>query len=250
MSYYFPFNENVRRTQDFGAIQNNAVVSGGPHGGDDYGVPVGTPVRAAGDGVIDYAQEFDASYADNFAWNTSMAGLLVWLNCGDNAPSFEYGHLSRSLVVPGQRVKAGQVIALSGNSGGSTGPHCHVGCLPPGYDLNTPTYGRVNPRIYMTKYWSGEEKAVDDMSEITQENLRQIYDAVWFGVPGAKLIPNEMSGRGEWPYTTLGSLTARISRDIVRPNLTAGQVADAVIAEMGSDLAQTVVNEISKRLSK
>jgi len=181
MGYLLPFNRNIPRTQDFGNIQNNAIIKGGPHGGDDYGTPVGTPVRAAGNGVIDYAGVFDDSYADNYAWNTSMAGLLVWLNCGDNEPSFEYGHLSRVLVKQGDRVKRGQVIAITGNSGGSTGPHCHVGCLPPGYDLNTPTFGRVNPRIYMTEYY-------EDIPTKTEDDEKMLFlmkapndSRVWIG---------------------------------------------------------------------
>lgn len=102
----------------------------------------------------------------------------------------------------------------------------------------------------------------DEDMAVTDDDLRKIYDAVWFGAPGAKLIPNEAAGNSEWPYTTLGSLTARIGRDVIRPQLaelkgSAGQstispseVADAVIAELGSDLAQIVVDEIGKRLAK
>lgn len=102
----------------------------------------------------------------------------------------------------------------------------------------------------------------DEDMAVSDDDLRKIYDAVWFGAPGAKLIPNEAAGNSEWPYTTLGSLTARISRDIVRPQLaelkgatgqpsiSPAEVADAVIAELGSDLAQVVVDEIAKRIAK
>ena len=157
MGYLYPFPPDIPRTQDFGNPQRNAIMNNGlPHNGDDYGTPIGTPVHAAGDGVIDYAGEFDDTYADNYAWNTNMGGLMVWLNCGDNEPSFEYGHLSEVFVTPGQRVKRGDVIALTGVSGGATGPHCHVGCLPPNYVLQPPLYGRVNPRTYMTDYYQEE----------------------------------------------------------------------------------------------
>ena len=98
---------------------------------------------------------------------------------------------------------------------------------------------------------------------LSDDDLRKVYDAVWFGAPGARLIPNEANGNGEWPYTTLGSLTARISRDVIRPQLadlkgsvgaqsqiSPAAVADAVIAELGTDLAQVVVDEIGKRIAK
>jgi hypothetical protein len=82
---------------------------------------------------------------------------MVVLNMdGETAPYFEYGHNSKLLVRTGDRVKRGQVIALTGNTDGgtgiSTGPHCHVGCLPYNFNLGTSTYGRVNPRLFMTDY--------------------------------------------------------------------------------------------------
>jgi len=118
-------------------------------------------VRAAGDGVVVFAGQFDDTYADNFGWNLMYGGNMVVLNMdGETAPYFEYGHNSKLLVKAGDRVRRGQIIALSGNSDGgtniSTGPHCHVGCLPYNFNLNTNTYGRVNPRLFMTDYWEDE----------------------------------------------------------------------------------------------
>jgi murein DD-endopeptidase MepM/ murein hydrolase activator NlpD len=50
--------------------------------------------------------------------------LFVLLTHGDGYETM-YGHLSRVLVARGDRVRVGQVIALSGNSGRSTAPHLH-----------------------------------------------------------------------------------------------------------------------------
>lgn len=52
-----------------------------------------------------------------------------------------YGHLSSVLVSPNQQIKVGEVIAKSGNSGRSTGPHLHYEV----HKNNTP----VNPRLFL-----------------------------------------------------------------------------------------------------
>lgn len=82
------------------------------HAGVDIAVPTGTPVRAAADGVV------------KFAGNNGGYGLLVTIDHGENVET-RYAHNSRIVVKKGQRVKAGQVIAYSGNTGNSTGPHLH-----------------------------------------------------------------------------------------------------------------------------
>jgi hypothetical protein len=164
MGYLFPFPRSVRRSQDFGANPGWGPNPPGGHNGDDWAVPVGTPIRAPGDGVVVFAGEFDDTYADNWGWNLMYGGKMVILNMdGDFEPYFEFGHNSELRVKTGDRVRRGQVFALSGNSDGgtgvSTGPHSHVGCLPYNFNLNTNTYGRVNPRLFMTDYWDDEAGA-------------------------------------------------------------------------------------------
>jgi murein DD-endopeptidase MepM/ murein hydrolase activator NlpD len=56
-------------------------------------------------------------------WGRSYGVQLV---CAINGGWIIYAHLSATLVKPGKKVKAGQVIAKSGNTGNSTGPHLHV----------------------------------------------------------------------------------------------------------------------------
>lgn len=82
------------------------------HFGIDIAVPSGTPVRATGGGTVEEAGG-DPDY-----------GLFVLLGHPDGYQSM-YGHASRLLVTVGERVQAGQVIALSGNTGRSTAPHLH-----------------------------------------------------------------------------------------------------------------------------
>jgi len=82
------------------------------HPGIDIAVPAGTPVRASGGGTV-AATGYDPDY-----------GLFVLLRHPSGYETM-YGHASRLIVVEGDDVQAGQVIALSGNSGRSTAPHLH-----------------------------------------------------------------------------------------------------------------------------
>jgi murein DD-endopeptidase MepM/ murein hydrolase activator NlpD len=86
--------------------------SKGYHTGVDYAVPVGTDVLAVADGVITPA-----------TWGRSYGVQLVQKLDGGY---FIYAHLSKTLVKPGDKVVEGQVIAKSGNTGNSTGPHLHA----------------------------------------------------------------------------------------------------------------------------
>lgn len=83
-----------------------------PHKGVDYGVPIGTPIIAPSDGIVEHV-----------AYQARGAGRYIKIKHGHI--STVYMHLSKALVKPGQRVKKGERIALSGNTGGSTGPHLH-----------------------------------------------------------------------------------------------------------------------------
>lgn len=85
----------------------------GMHNGTDFGVPIGTPVVAPEDGVV-----FQAGPAGD-------AGIMVSINSGN--AQHKLMHLSQIKVKPGEKVKKGQVVGLSGNTGLSTGPHLHWG---------------------------------------------------------------------------------------------------------------------------
>ena len=82
------------------------------HPGIDIAVPLGAVVRAAGGGVV-LQTGTQAEY-----------GNFVLLEHPDGYQSM-YGHLSRILAVQGARVRAGEVIAQSGNTGRSSAPHLH-----------------------------------------------------------------------------------------------------------------------------
>lgn len=83
-----------------------------PHNGVDFGIPMGTPIIAPSDGVVEHV-----------AFQAKGAGRYIKIRHGHITTI--YMHLSKPLVKKGQTVRKGERIALSGNSGGSTGPHLH-----------------------------------------------------------------------------------------------------------------------------
>ena len=84
------------------------------HAGLDIACPVGTPILAGESGTV------IASYL------SSSAGEYIVIDHGGGVVT-EYMHNSTRLVSVGDQVTRGQVIAYSGNTGFSTGPHCHFG---------------------------------------------------------------------------------------------------------------------------
>ncbi len=87
-----------------------------PHLGVDYTIPEGTRVFATADGYV-------RGYAHTHA-SATTAGLNITIDHG-NGYQTTYGHLSKILVNPSQRVRRGDIIALSGNTGLSLTPHLH-----------------------------------------------------------------------------------------------------------------------------
>ncbi len=82
------------------------------HEGLDIAADPGTPIYAPADGVVE------------FAGRSGGYGVTIEINHGYSYRTL-YGHLSKSLVREGQRVKRGTLIARSGNTGLSSGPHLH-----------------------------------------------------------------------------------------------------------------------------
>ena len=94
----------------------------------DIGMPIGTAIRVARSGSIAVVKD---SYSDigGSVENRGQTNAIYILH--DDGTFGVYAHLRRgsALVRPGQRVQAGQIIAQSGNSGYSTGPHLHFAVL-------------------------------------------------------------------------------------------------------------------------
>ncbi len=82
------------------------------HLGVDYGAPSGTPVRAVGDGVVEFA-----------GWQNGYGNIAIIRHAGERET--RYAHLSRLEVKRGQRIDQGQVVGAVGATGWATGPHLH-----------------------------------------------------------------------------------------------------------------------------
>ncbi|GAA3065209.1 hypothetical protein GCM10017562_33830 [Streptomyces roseofulvus] len=106
------------------------------HSGQDFAVPVGTTVKAAGPGTVVKA-------GPNGGGDGPAYGNAIVVKHANGTYS-QYAHLSKIKVHIGQKVAAGQKIALSGNTGNSSGPHLH-------FEIRTtPNYGSaVNPAAFL-----------------------------------------------------------------------------------------------------
>ncbi len=97
------------------------------HTGLDIAATKGTPIKVVADGTVTFAR-YNGSY-----------GYLVKVNHGNGVETW-YAHTSKMYVTVGQEVKAGDVIALVGSTGNSTGPHLHFEIRINGEHVNPQNY--------------------------------------------------------------------------------------------------------------
>ncbi len=110
-------------TSNFGIRTDPFRGTAAMHSGVDIPGPVGTPIYATADGIVSHAGR-QGGY-----------GNLVEINHGKGIAT-RYGHLSKILVGDNERVKRGQLIALMGSTGRSTGSHLHYEVRIDGHAVN------------------------------------------------------------------------------------------------------------------
>ena len=110
-------------TSNFGIRSDPFRGTAAMHAGVDIPGPTGTPIYATADGVVAHAAR-QGGY-----------GNMVEINHGKGIAT-RYGHLSKILVSDNTRVKRGQLIALMGSTGRSTGPHLHYEVRIDGHAVN------------------------------------------------------------------------------------------------------------------
>ncbi len=115
----------ARITSTFGMREHPISGYTKMHKGVDFGAPIGTPIYAAGDGIVETA-----------AVKNGYGNYLRIKH--NNKYSSAYAHLSRfaSGVSPGKRVKQGQIVAYVGMTGATTGPHLHYEILANNEQVN------------------------------------------------------------------------------------------------------------------
>lgn len=143
--------DGARITSGFGMRFHPVLGYSRMHKGVDFGVPIGTPVMAAGGGSIAF-----------MGWESGY-GRFVLVNHG-NGYSTAYGHLSRFApgLHVGSRVGQAQVIAYSGNTGMTTGPHLH-------YEIRVQNQ-QVNP--LSIKMAQGRKLSGKDLRAFQAERLK------------------------------------------------------------------------------
>ncbi len=145
------------------------------HRGIDIAVPVGTPVRATRGGRVVYAGLHGGH------------GLAVIVAQDDGGRTL-YGHNSELVVRPGERIEPGAVIARSGNSGRSTGPHVHFEVLQAGKEAIS--VAQADQDI------SRPPRAVDGGSRQRQEQrMDEILNSILRGI-GRSAASDAGEGRG------------------------------------------------------
>ena len=137
------------------------------HSGFDITADIGTEVHAVQSGKILLA-EFDGTTTEGFdAFNDGYGNKIEMLN--NDGRRVVYGHLRESYVKPGDFVEQGQVIGITGCSGGSRVPHLHIEIRKSNTEETGLDY-TLNPLdVLPTK----------DLSKLTEEFKLQPYANLW-----------------------------------------------------------------------
>lgn len=119
------------------------------HAGIDFGIPIGTPLYAMGDGVVERAVNHCPKQGSLSGTGTCGSGILEWGNhiklVLANGDYIIYAHMDELAVTQGTKVSKGTFLGLSGTSGFSSGPHLHLEYrvngkpINPSFILNTTT---------------------------------------------------------------------------------------------------------------
>ncbi|WHY03451.1 M23 family metallopeptidase [Neobacillus sp. DY30] len=155
-----------------------------PHSGIDLAMPEGTTLRSVADGVVDRVYD-----------GTGLIGKGLSVKMPDGTRAI-YGHMNEVKAHVGDKVNAGDIVGLSGNTGNSTGPHLHFG-------LKDASGNVVDPTPYADKLASisgdhlgplgkviaiGTESVREKAADMTVEIALGIFDALKDFLLGATLI--------------------------------------------------------------
>ena len=157
-----PFRKKYRISFGYNKVYSRiAGLIGKRHNGIDYATPVGTKLYAPCNGRVNQVNRLFWGY-----------GRHLRLRCGNLVVLL--AHLSKHYCKKGQRVKKGQLIAKSGNTGWSTGPHLHLGIR----DVKHPNRGIdgwQNPK----RYFRGLSKPIKKKKAKSRKYTVRAGDSLW-----------------------------------------------------------------------
>jgi murein DD-endopeptidase MepM/ murein hydrolase activator NlpD len=116
--------DGANLTSGFGTRSDPFRGRAAMHPGIDLAGPLGTPIYATADGVVDRSE-----------WNDGGYGNLIEIDHGQGIQT-RYGHLSQRIAIAGQYVRRGELIGLMGSTGRSTGSHLHYEVRVAGQAIN------------------------------------------------------------------------------------------------------------------
>jgi len=162
--FRLPFDGAYRLTQGFGerpSVYKRLNLPG--HNGIDWSMPVGVAILAidAGEVVLvdDSPDGFGLHVKLEHSWGQSL-----------------YAHLSRIDVSQHEKVKSGQRLALSGNTGFSSGAHLHFGVRVNPYDPGDGWHGYTNPQRFLK--WPAAGAVVEADARVLQAKLDEARAAL------------------------------------------------------------------------
>lgn len=162
-----------RITAGFGSIDS---VHKTPHTGIDYAMPIGSKVYAPEGGIVSRIADYGDSSLGKAVFVKTKAGY-----------QYIFGHLSDNTIVHvGERVHAGDLIALSGSTGFSTGPHLHLGLINKAGAFVDPAAGSVpHDNGHLGILGKVLEKSYNQATDSVQEHARSVaYDTMMGFIQG------------------------------------------------------------------
>jgi len=224
--------------QQFGNYQPDG------HTGIDYPCPSGTPVKAVTSGTVLHVGWFGGTYADNPYWIApGFAGYCYVVDHGDFVGIYAHCLEGGARVNVGQRVAEGQVLGLSGNTGGSTGDHLHFEVLPNGWVTNSRMYGRSNPATILARITPQSTPTTPKENTLSAAEVKQINDHAtkeadrvidYVGkvlVAGYNIGDTKLPGGNAVNIVTqqrVSAVLALVTKSLERPDLTAADITAAV----------------------
>ena len=148
-------------------IENGTAGKLSWHGGIDLGTPMNDPIYAIADGKVSFASPpGKPSGGAGYKVKIIHTGLKR-VDGSDFSLTTQYMHNTRNLVKSGQEVKRGQIIALAGTTGASTGPHLHYEVIVNGKKINSQTL-----KLPSGKILKGENRKLFETKKIKLDVLK------------------------------------------------------------------------------